>query len=208
MIRDATPDDELAIAKVHLEAGTAGYGHLFEAAYAASLTPAGYSAMWRTRLAERHRRTLVADVEGEVRGFARFGSAPNAPMPPEAGTLEYIYVLPRYWGSGLGAALLAAAEEGLAAQGFTSAFLNVFEESRRAKAFYERHGWTHDRERWQVDRGRPVTQVRYVKPLSWDRRGGQPDRQRCQIDHEVKADRARGRPIANGVESIHEMNVR
>ncbi len=165
MIRDATPDDEVAIAKVHLEAGTTGYGHLFDETYNSSLTLEGFSAIWRTRLAESHQRTLVAEVEGEVRGFARFGSAPNAPMPPEAGSLGYIYVLPQYWGTGLGESLLAAAEEGLAAQGFTSAFLAVFEENRRARAFYERHGWTHDGERWQVNRGSPVTQVRYVKAL-------------------------------------------
>ena len=165
MIRDATPDDELAIAKVHLEAGTAGYGHLFDAAYNASLTLDGYVAIWRTRLAESHQRTLVAEVEGEVRGFTRFGSAPNAPMPPEAGSLEFIYVLPQYWGTGLGTLLLAAVEEGFAAQGFTSAFLNVYEENRRARAFYERHGWTHDGEPWQVNRVSPVTQVRYVKAL-------------------------------------------
>ncbi|MCH8026445.1 MAG: GNAT family N-acetyltransferase [Chloroflexi bacterium] len=165
MIRDATPDDELAIAKVHLEARSAGYADLLDAAYNASLTLEGFSPHWRTRLAESHRRTLVAEVEGEVRGFTRFGSAPNAPMPPEAGSLEFIYVLPQYWGTGLGTLLLAAVEEGLAAQGFTSAFLNVYEEKRRARAFYERHGWTHDGEPWQVNRVSPVTQVRYVKAL-------------------------------------------
>ena len=169
MIRDATPDDELAIAKVHLEAATAGHSHIFDPAYIASLTLKGHLDIWRTCLAESHRLTLVAEVGGEVHGFAHFGSASNARMPPDAGSLEFIHVLPQYWGTGLGALLLAAAEEGLAAQGFTSAFLSVFEENRRARAFYERHGWTHDGERWQVNRGQAgdasVTQVRYVKAL-------------------------------------------
>jgi GNAT superfamily N-acetyltransferase len=166
MIRDATPEDEFAIAKVHLEARSAGYGDLLDAAYTASLTLEGYVDDWRKRLAETHRRTLVGEVDGEVRGFTRFGDAPNARRPAErAGVLELIYVLLAYWGTGLGAALLAAAEEGLVTQGFTSAFLAVYEENRRARAFYDRHGWTHDGVSWQLDRGSPVTQVRYVKTL-------------------------------------------
>jgi ribosomal protein S18 acetylase RimI-like enzyme len=141
MIRDATPEDEFAVAKVHLEARSAGYAHLLDPAYNASLTLEGYTSDWRRRLAEDHRRTLVAEVNEEVRGFARFGSS-NAPEPIEgAGSLEFIYVLPEYLSTGLGAALLAAAEEGLVTRAFSSAFLSVYEENRRARAFYEKHGW-------------------------------------------------------------------
>lgn len=166
MIRDATLDDALAIAKVHLEARSAGYADFIDEAYIASVTLEDLAAGWRMRLAEPDRRTLIAEVEGEVLGFVHFGSPPEGPKPSErAGILGFIYVLPHHWGTGVGASLLAAAEDGLAAQGFTSAFLGVYEENRRARAFYERHGWTHDGERWQVDRGGPVTQVRYVKKL-------------------------------------------
>lgn len=166
MIRDATPDDALAIAKVHLEARSAGYADFLDEAYIASVTLEDLAAHWKARLAESGRRTLVAETKAEVLGFVHFGSPPEGPKPSErAGILGFIYVLPHHWGTGVSASLLAAAEEGLAAQGFTSAFLGVYEENRRARAFYERHGWTHDGERWQVDRGRPLNQVRYVKPL-------------------------------------------
>ena len=166
VIRDATPDDELAIAKVHLEARSRGYAQFLDAASIPSLTLEASLAHWRTLLARSDRRTVVSEVDGQVLGFAHFGSPPDAPKPSEqAGILGFIYVLPQHWGTDVGASLLAAAEEGLAVEGFATAYLGVNEENRRARAFYERHGWTHDGERWQVDRGRPLTQVRYVKPL-------------------------------------------
>ena len=166
MIRDATLDDEPEIAKVHIEARSAGYGHFLDAAYVASLTLEACLGLWRPLLARSDRRTVVAEVDAEVLGFAHFGYPADGPKPSEQeGILGFIYVLPEHWGTDVGASLLASAEEGLAAQGFYTAFLGVYEENRRARAFYERHGWTHDGERWQVDRGKPVTQVRYVKAL-------------------------------------------
>ena len=167
MIRDATPDDELAIAEVHLEARSVGYGHFLDAAYVASLTLEACLALWCPLLARSDRRTVVAELDGEVVGFAHFGSPPDGPKPSEqAGILGFIYVLPEHWGTDVGASLLASAEKGLAAQGFTTAFLGVYEENRRARAFYERQGWTHDGERWHLDRGgSSVTQVRYVKAI-------------------------------------------
>jgi GNAT superfamily N-acetyltransferase len=165
VLRDATADDDLAIATVHVEARSAGYARFLEADSNPSLTLEGSLAHWRELLARTDRRTVVAEVDGEVLGFAHFGLPPDAPKPSEqAGILGFIYVLPQHWGTDVAVSLLAAAEEGLAAEGFTTAYLGVNEENRRARAFYERHGWTHDGERWQIDRGRQ-TQVRYVKPL-------------------------------------------
>ena len=70
-----------------------------------------------------------------------------------------IHSLPESWGSGLGAAML---EEALDQIGDQSVFLWAFKENKRARRFYEKHGF-----RW--DGGERVSafdgaiEVRYVK---------------------------------------------
>jgi GNAT superfamily N-acetyltransferase len=51
-------------------------------------------------------------------------------------------------GQGIGAALLAAAEEWARANGFTRLTLSVFAENDRARRFYERQGWRPEIETW------------------------------------------------------------
>ena len=51
-------------------------------------------------------------------------------------------------GRGVGRALLLAAEDWGRANGFTKLTLAVFSENRRAKAFYERQGWSSELETW------------------------------------------------------------
>jgi ribosomal protein S18 acetylase RimI-like enzyme len=107
----------------------------------------------------------VADLDGLVVGFIRFGPYDFAPSA-ETGALEFIYLAPEFWDQGLGKQMLAAAEQGLASMGFSSAYLAVYEANQRARSFYERNGWAFDGSRWEVDRHGPVAQVRYAKDLS------------------------------------------
>ena len=51
-------------------------------------------------------------------------------------------------GRGVGRALLEAAEEWGTTNGFTTLTLAVFADNRRAKAFYERQGWSPELETW------------------------------------------------------------
>lgn len=52
-----------------------------------------------------------------------------------------LYLLPEYIGRGYGGPLLEAAVETLAEQGFRDVLLWVLEENRRARRFYEKHGF-------------------------------------------------------------------
>ena len=52
-----------------------------------------------------------------------------------------LYLLPEFIGRGCGKALLAAAVNRLAGQGFQEVLLWVLEENRRARHFYERAGF-------------------------------------------------------------------
>ncbi len=98
------------------------------------------------------RRLLVAGRPGEVHAMVGTGPAADAPGPPvgdgldhgDVGQVRSLYVDPSVAGRGLGSVLLGAAVAALVADGYASAVLWVVEGNARARAFYERWGWSPD----------------------------------------------------------------
>ena len=71
-------------------------------------------------------------------------AAPDFPIAPQAGDVELrrIYSLRQAHGSGLGTALMARAVDDAVARGGKRLLLGVWERNARARAFYERQGFT------------------------------------------------------------------
>jgi GNAT superfamily N-acetyltransferase len=166
MVRDARPEDAFAIAQVHTRSWQVGYAHAFPAEALAAISVErrrDYMANYLQSLPSRA-AVLVAELDGEVRGFASVGVAREG--DDTLGELYAIYVDPERWGSGLGRALIAAAEERLRAAGFTETMLWVLEDNPRARRFYEAVGWTHDGgTKRDTHLDTEVTEVRYRKTL-------------------------------------------
>ena len=70
-------------------------------------------------------------------------TAPDFPIVPEPGDIELrrIYTLAAMHGSGLGQALMTAALEHVGARGGRRVLLGVHPDNRRARCFYEKHGF-------------------------------------------------------------------
>ena len=93
-------------------------------------------ASWRDVVAKhgREHEVAVAEDEGAV-----VGAVVAAP-----GTLEHLFVVPERWGTGVADALHDAALAVSREAGAEVCRLEVLEENRRARRFYERHGWRLD----------------------------------------------------------------
>jgi GNAT superfamily N-acetyltransferase len=160
VIRSGTPEDAEAVARVHLETWRAAYGHVFPAEQLADMSS--------ERVAQRaalHRRfpPIVADADGCIVGFVSVG--PSRDEDAE-GELLAIYVHPDQWGTGVGRALIEAGEQELGARGHSDVVLWVLEDNPRARAFYERAGWTTDGTRRPIEVfDVEVPEVRYRKRL-------------------------------------------
>ena len=118
------------------------------------------SASFRERAVERVADTLVADVEGEVVGFAM----------TVHDEVDQVYVAPAGRGTGAATALLVAAEQRIRDEGNGVAWLAVVGGNARARAFYARQGWVDEGE-FTHDAPGPdgpilVTAHRYVKPVA------------------------------------------
>ena len=134
--------DAPAIGEVHVRSWQAAYEGLIPADFLARLSAETRAAAWARRIGDGG-RVLVVEDDGVVAGFAAFG--------PEQ--LYALYLLPEFWGRGLGRLLHDRAVEEMSGD---SAVLWVLSTNERAKAFYGRQGWVDDgaRQTETIDDGR------------------------------------------------------
>lgn len=176
-VRRGRLEDCEAVGRVHVEAWQAAYRGLMPDDYLDALDPSARAERWRSalsggpgqggcRLQGRDALLLVAENEaGTVVGISVVGPDRSG-EDATTGELWMINLAPEAWGSGVGAALLAAATEELRHAGYRQAALWVLVGNPRARRFYEREGWAPDgaRKRDSV-RGFEVEEMRYLRPL-------------------------------------------
>ncbi len=163
-VRLATGEDADGIARVQERTWQVAYRHVFPVA---ELDRGGFiqPERWRDRIARPPAgwRTFVAEQDGVVTGFASVGPSRDE---RKVGELYAIYVDPQEWSTGTGRALLERAEAELRGN-YAIATLWVLEDNPRARAFYERAGWSADGKRKAEARwGVRAPEVRYRKALT------------------------------------------
>lgn len=163
-VRLATDDDADGIARVQERTWQAAYRHVFPVE---ELDRGGFiqPQRWRDRIARPPTgwTTFVAERDGVVTGFASVGPSRDE---RGIGELYAIYVEPEEWSTGTGRALIERAEAELC-RSYAEATLWVLEDNPRARAFYERAGWSPDGERKSEERwGVRAPEVRYRKRLT------------------------------------------
>ncbi|MGH9172499.1 MAG: GNAT family N-acetyltransferase [Acidimicrobiales bacterium] len=167
-VREATGRDAAGISEVNLLAWQSAYRGILPDTYLDGLgAEIGEAvARWRATL-------LVPDLPGRVTwvaednarrviGYFVVGPCRDDDAVAEVGELWAIYVHPDEWRTGTGSILMEAAVEQLQAAGYDEAILWVFERNKRARAFYEHHGWRHDGASELFERGGgQAVEVRY-----------------------------------------------
>lgn len=152
IIRTATLADCEALARVHYESWMAAYRGVMADSFLDTLSVGGFESYARPRLERpvEGQSYLAAEIDGEVVGFSRAGptrtSSPTGDPLPEgfaacAGAELYaVYVLPRRFGAGVGAALLSATAGAMAGAGHRAMCVWVLTGNTRALEWYKRRG--------------------------------------------------------------------
>lgn len=94
--------------------------------------------LMKTIFSEGKMRFLLGMLYGQVMGELVWSDGDT----PGTAEIQAIHSLPESWGTGLGAAMLQKALADMASDGKQSVFLWAFKENKRARRFYEKHGFT------------------------------------------------------------------
>ena len=157
-VREATIDDADAIATAHIDGWRVGYRGIVPDEYLDSEEFATQSARALASMDVAVDRRVAA-LRGHHPGagrrlrahWARTGRAVCDQSGTDAaaeisgagrGEVYAFYLHPTAWGSGGAGALMSRCEEFLRDEGYTSAVLWVLRDNPRARAFYEKAGWS------------------------------------------------------------------
>lgn len=138
-IRAARASDTAAIAQIHVDAWRDSYAALLPADYLARLDHRIEAARWNRNGGNRLENTLVADVDGEIAGYAIIGSARGRSAAP-AGEVYALYVETDWREHGIGRALIDTAFTRFRSRGFSEALIWCLKGNFAARGFYERCG--------------------------------------------------------------------
>lgn len=145
-VREAELCDAEAIAHVHVDTWRTVYRGQVPDEVLGGLSVSSRAGAWREVLGGEARpgqRTWVAEGDDSIVGFANAGPSRDPDADARTGEVYAIYVLPAYWDSGAGAALMERALQHLRS-GFAEATLWVLETNERGRRFYEKGGWRAD----------------------------------------------------------------
>jgi GNAT superfamily N-acetyltransferase len=142
--RTATPRDAVAAVTVISE----GFGTYREFAPAGWQPPSPLheEGELHERLSRGDVHARLALADNLVVGFTSWSPAltrtePREPIPGRS-HLGALFVTRAYWGTGLASSLLSWSTDGMRDSGFECGQLYTPRDQARARAFYEREGWT------------------------------------------------------------------
>lgn len=170
-IRRARPGDAKAIAHVHVRTWQTAYRDQLPDDLLDSISLQARKESWQgviDRLPDSRHRVWVAELEGDLVGFVSTGPTRDEDSDPSTtGEVYAIYVLPSFWGQGIGRTLMHSALEEMRSQGFRDITLWVLKTNARTRRFYETAGWRTDGSmRDEMIGGVPAREVRYRVALA------------------------------------------
>ncbi|MGC2167605.1 MAG: GNAT family N-acetyltransferase, partial [Acidimicrobiales bacterium] len=141
IVRVARPDDADQLATVFIEAWRGSYRGVVDDTIIDALYHPDVASWLRNLVENTAARTVVAEKNGQVLGFTRFG---DETANPARGHVFALYVDPAQSGHGVGRRLLERAIGELDPMSTREVTLWVFEDNQRARRFYQAAGFAPD----------------------------------------------------------------
>ena len=150
MVRSANVNDAESIAFIHVLAWQHAYINIFPTEFLANLSVEARTAAWQQLLVENQNTTIVKELDGGIVGWASGGVSRDADAIDEL-EVHAIYVLPDYWGRGIGTELMYGMDTIFSPH--LKQTLWVLRENRRAIRFYQKLGYEPDGMHNELERG-------------------------------------------------------
>jgi GNAT superfamily N-acetyltransferase len=166
IIRWATADDSHSIAEIHIDSWRAAYSQIIPASVLDGLSVEKLANRRREAITQGKEETAVAELGGNILGFATFGECRDDDKPKATtGEVWGIYLRPSHWRNGIGTELLRWVETNLLARNKNEIVLWVLEANAPSRRFYEARGYKEDGATKDLTIGNPLTAIRYAKSL-------------------------------------------
>ncbi len=134
-------DDRSEVSRIYEESWRSAYKGIIPQSYLDSIP----SGRWAAHADREGMHTLVAAEDNKLIGTASFCKSRFEKFA-DHGEIVSIYFLPEYIGKGHGKVLFEAVMNELRKLGFKDVFLWVLEGNARARAFYEKAGFSYSGE--------------------------------------------------------------
>jgi L-amino acid N-acyltransferase YncA len=145
LFRRAGTADAAEICRVHVATWKVAYRGLVDDDYLDTLETTQHVDGWKSRLrSSKAGRTVIALEGKRVLGFVTYGPARHESKAEGVGELYSLYVDPKVWGRGVGAALYARCRAGLREAGFGELIVWAMQGHEQSQGFYRARGLVDD----------------------------------------------------------------
>ena len=140
--RDAGPGDAAAIADLGARSFTETFGHLYTPENLQAFLASHSEQRWLAELSHPDFAVRIGEAGGAAVAYAKLGP-PSLPFEPRGEPIELrqFYLLKPWQGTGAAEELIRWVLDEARRRGADELYLSVFVDNRRARRFYERHGF-------------------------------------------------------------------
>lgn len=154
--------DAARLGALHSAGWRAAYAGIATQVFLDAFSPGARAAFFQRILPVTANEHYLIRVDGEDVGMMALGRSDDVDAGGRpCGELFALYLLPAWWGRGIGAQAMRFALNRLGALGYGDTLLEVVSENERAIRFYRRFGFVPDSAEEPFDMGRPVMERRY-----------------------------------------------
>jgi ribosomal protein S18 acetylase RimI-like enzyme len=164
-IRKAAVKDSSVLGEIHAKSWKAAYKNIVPDSFLDRFTLEKRQKYFEKALTEEREEDFLVFYDNNPVGLICIGKCRDEDQDARTGEVRGLYILPEYWGKGIGAYALLWGLEELSNRGFEKATLWVLEENIRARNFYEKIGFRYKGYKKDIQIGKNLTELRYEKPL-------------------------------------------
>ncbi len=168
LIRNAAPSDASVIAKIHVRTWQCAYRGQIPDSFLDAMSVEKRKERWQQMIEhpDKGAYALVAEEKDKIVGWCTGGPSRDEDADKEMGELQGIYIDPEYIGKGVGTALMNNLLDILRKDKYKEATLWVLDTNEKARAFYEKKGWSVEGKTKREPRdGFEMHEVRYIIKL-------------------------------------------
>lgn len=165
LIRYADVNDCSALGIIHSESWKVAYKGIVPESVLDNMSSEKSEIKFYNSFMQGQEKNVVALKDNQVVGFMCLGKCRDDDVDNSYGEIWGIYLLPSSWRQGIGTELISWGLTDMKAKGYGKVSLWVLEDNINARKFYEKLGFICDGMIKELNLGKQLNEIRYVKVL-------------------------------------------